>query len=58
MFGHACLIGVGLVLIIGGFWGSDRFPSPYDAWSAWGAPVGLLVMLAGITLSLIPDFFG
>jgi hypothetical protein len=52
------LIGLGMLLISGGFWGSARLRSPYDAIIAWGTPLGLLVTLMGVILLIIPDFFG
>ena len=52
------LIGLGMLLISGGFWGSSRLRSPYDAVIAWGSPVGLLVTLMGVILLIIPHFFG
>jgi hypothetical protein len=52
------LIGLGILLISGGFWGSARLRSPYDAVIAWGTPIGLLVTLMGVILLIIPDFFG
>ena len=52
------LISLGMLLISGGFWGSSRLRSPYDAIIAWGAPLGLLVTLIGVILLIIPDFFG
>jgi hypothetical protein len=54
---HALLTALGLVLIVLGFWGGHVFPKPYDALVAWCAPVGLVVMLAGIVLLFIPRFF-
>jgi hypothetical protein len=45
------------MLIVLGFWGGYGFPKPYDALVAWCAPVGLVVMLAGIVLLFIPGFF-
>jgi hypothetical protein len=54
---HALLTALGLVLIVLGFWGGHEFPKPYDAIVAWCAPVGLVVMLAGIVLLFIPGFF-
>lgn len=58
VFIHVMLIGLGVGLIMVGFWGSSRLPNPYDALVAWGAPIGLLVALTGITWFIIPDFFG
>ena len=52
------LIGMGMLLISGGFWGSARLRSPYDAIIAWGSPAGLLLTLMGVLLLIIPDFFG
>lgn len=52
------LISLGMLLISGGFWGSSRLRSPYDAIIAWGSPLGLLVTLIGVILLIIPDFFG
>lgn len=52
------LIVLGLLLIAGGFGGSRHVRKPYDSLVAWGAPVGLLVTLTGITLLMIPNFFG
>ncbi len=57
VLGHALLTALGLVLIVLGFWGGHVFPKPYDALVAWCAPVGLVVMLAGIVLLFIPGFF-
>jgi len=54
---HALLTALGLGLIVLGFWGGHVFPKPYDALVAWCAPVGLVVMLAGIVLLFIPSFF-
>jgi len=54
---HALLTALGLILIVLGFWGGHAFPKPYDAFVAWCAPVGLVVMLAGIVLLFIPGFF-
>jgi hypothetical protein len=57
MLGYAWLTVLGLVLIMLGFWGGHVFPKPYDALVAWCAPVGLVIMLAGIVLLFIPTFF-
>ena len=57
MLGHALLTALGLGLIVLGFWGGHVFPKPYDTLVAWCAPVGLVVMLAGIVLLFIPSFF-
>ena len=57
MLGHALLTALGLLLIVFGFWGGHVFPKPYDALVTWCAPVGLIVMLAGIVLLFIPSFF-
>jgi hypothetical protein len=57
VLGHALLTALGLVLIILGFWGGHGLSKPYDALVAWCAPVGLVVMLAGIVLLFIPSFF-
>ena len=57
MLAHALLTALGLMLIVLGFWGGHAFPKPYDAFVAWCAPVGLVVMLAGIVLLFIPSFF-
>jgi hypothetical protein len=54
---HALLTVLGLWLIVLGFWGGHGCPKPYDALIAWCAPVGLIVMLAGIVLLFIPTFF-
>jgi hypothetical protein len=51
------LTALGLGLIVLGFWGGHVFPKPYDALVAWCAPVGLIVMLAGIVLLFTPGFF-
>ena len=58
MLNSVLLIVLGLLLIAGGFGGSYQFRTPYDSLVAWGAPVGLLVTLTGITLLVIPNFFG
>ena len=57
MYSHILLITVGIFLIAGGFWGSIQLRKPYDAVSAWCAPVGLLVAFVGIVLLIIPHFF-
>ena len=57
MLAHALLTALGLVLIVLGFLGGHVFPKPYDALVAWCAPVGVVVMLAGIVLLFIPGFF-
>ncbi len=57
MFSHVLLIGLGLLLVIFGFWGSSKLHKPYDTLAAWCAPVGLLVTLTGVVLLIIPDFF-
>ena len=57
MLGHALLTALGLGLIVLGFWGGHVFPKPYDTLVAWCAPVGLVVLLAGIVLLFIPSFF-
>lgn len=57
MFSSVLLIVVGMLLITCGFWGSSQLPKPYDALVAWGAPVGLVMTLAGITRLIIPNFF-
>ena len=57
MFSHVWLIGLGLLLMIFGFWGGHKLRQPYDALVAWCAPVGLMVTLTGIVLLLIPNFF-
>ena len=57
MLYHVLLILLGMVLITAGFWGSTQLRKPYDAVSAWCAPVGLLVAFVGIVLLIIPHFF-
>ena len=57
VLGHVILTALGLSLIILGFWGRHERPKPYDALVAWCAPIGLVVMLAGIVLLFIPNFF-
>ena len=57
MLAHVLLTALGLMLIVLGFWGGYGFPKPYDALVAWCAPVGLVVMFAGIVLLFIPGFF-
>ncbi len=57
MIAHVMLISFGMLLMVLGFWGSFRFPKPYDTLVAWSAPIGLLVTLTGIVLLIIPDFF-
>lgn len=57
VFGHVLLTALGLLLIILGFWGGHAYPKPYDAFVAWCAPLGLFIMLAGIVLLFIPNFF-
>ena len=54
---HALLTALGLLLIVLGFWAGHECPKPYDALVAWCAPIGLVVMLAGIVLLFIPNFF-
>jgi hypothetical protein len=54
---HILLILLGMALIIAGFWGSTQLRKPYDALIAWCAPVGLLVVLAGVVMLIIPNFF-
>jgi hypothetical protein len=46
-----------MVLITAGFWGSAQLRKPYDAFVAWCAPMGLLVVLTGVVLLIIPHFF-
>jgi hypothetical protein len=48
---------LGLLLIVLGFWGGHECPQPYDDLVAWCAPIGLVVMLAGVVLLFIPNFF-
>ena len=57
VLGHILLIALGLLLIVLGFWGGHECPKPYDALVAWCAPIGLVVMLTGIVLLFIPNFF-
>ena len=57
VLGHVLLTALGLLLIILGFWGGHVWSKPYDALVAWCAPIGLVVMLAGIVLLFIPSFF-
>jgi hypothetical protein len=54
---HALLTALGLWLIVLGFWAGHECRQPYDALVAWCAPIGLVVMLAGIVLLFIPNFF-
>jgi len=54
---HILLTALGLLLIVLGFWGEHEWPQPYDAFVAWCAPIGLVLMLAGIVLLFIPSFF-
>jgi hypothetical protein len=54
---HALLTVLGLLLIVLGFWAGHECRQPYDALVAWCAPIGLVVMLAGIVLLFIPNFF-
>ena len=57
LLNHVALIICGLLLIGAGFWGSTQLRKPYDALIAWGAPVGLLVVLTGVVLLIMPNFF-
>ena len=57
VLGHALLTALGLLLIVLGFWGGHECPKPYDALVAWCAPIGLVIMLAGMVLLFIPNFF-
>lgn len=57
VLGHILLTALGLLLIVLGFWGGHACPKPYDALVAWCAPIGLVVMIAGIVLLFIPNFF-
>jgi hypothetical protein len=57
MLDHILLTALGLLLIVLGFWGGHVWPKPYDALAAWCAPIGLILMLAGIVLLFIPNFF-
>jgi hypothetical protein len=57
MLGHALLTTLGVLLIVLGFWGGHERPKPYDALVAWCAPIGVVIMLAGIVLLFIPNFF-
>lgn len=57
VLGHALLTALGLLLIMLGFWGGHECPKPYDALVAWCAPIGLVIMLAGMVLLFIPNFF-
>ena len=57
VLGPILLTTLGLLLITLGFWGGHVCPKPYDALIAWCAPIGLVVMLAGIVLLFIPNFF-
>jgi hypothetical protein len=57
VLGHVWLTALGLLLIILGFWGGHECPKPYDAFVAWCAPIGLVIILAGIVLLFIPNFF-
>ena len=57
MLGHILLTTLGLLLVVLGFWGGHVWSKPYDALVAWCAPIGLVVMLAGIVLLFIPNFF-
>jgi hypothetical protein len=57
VLGHVLLTALGLLLIILGFWGGHECPKPYDALVAWCAPIGLIIMLAGVVLLFIPNFF-
>lgn len=51
------LILLGLMLVLGGFWGSARWSFPYATLAAWLTPVGLLATLIAVLLLIIPDFF-
>ena len=57
VLGHVLLTALGLLLIMLGFWGGHECPKPYDALVAWCAPIGLVIMLAGMVLLFIPNFF-
>ena len=57
VLGHVLLTALGLLLIVLGFWGGHECPKPYDALVAWCAPIGLIIMLTGIVLLFIPNFF-
>lgn len=48
---------LGLLMIVLGFWGGHRLRTPYASIVVWCAPVGLVVLLAGIVLLFIPRFF-
>ncbi len=47
------IVGVGL-----SFWGQGRLHPPYDAMSALGLPLSLIVGLMGVLLLCVPHFFG
>ena len=57
MLGHVLLTALGVLLIVLGFWGGHECPKPYDTLVAWCAPTGAVIMLAGIVLLFIPNFF-
>ena len=57
MLGHALLTTLGVSLIVLGFWGGHECSKPYDALVAWCAPIGAVIMLVGIVLLFIPNFF-
>lgn len=58
MWNQVLMIVCGVLCMVGGFWGSSRLRSPYDALVAWCSPAGLLITYIGIITFLIPDFFG
>lgn len=57
VLGHILLTALGLLLVALGFWGGHECPKPYNALVAWCAPIGLVIMLVGIVLLCIPNFF-
>ena len=52
------MIFFGLAMVVAGFVVPDRLRAPFDGFVAFLAPMGLVVVLTGVLLVCVPDFFG
>ncbi len=47
----------GILILILGLGGLNRWPKPWDTLAAALLPIGFLILLAGVTEMVVPGFF-
>lgn len=54
---HILMIAAGLIILVGGFWGTFNAKRPWNTIASLFLPIGLVTALIGVLLLCIPNFF-